>query len=281
LGQGFKNHNSIFNQIDASNDDDGINFRRWPVKGMYQPDAIAVYEHGGNPYFVTANEGDARDYDAFSEVERVADLLLDPAVFPNAAELQEDENLGRLNSTTATGDANNDGMHEEIYSYGARSFSIRSGHDGDLVWDSRSQLERITAFLLPNDFNSNNDENDSFDNRSDDKGPEPEGLTLGVIAGRTYAFVGLERIGGVMVYDVTNPRFPFFVDYLNNRDFAGDPETGTAGDLGPEGLVFIPASDSPNNRPLLVVTNEVSGSTTIYEVRRRFFWFLSWLLSWW
>ena len=40
----------------------------------------------------------------------------------------------------------------------------------------------------------------------------------------------------------------------------------TAGDLGPEGLVFIPAAQSPNGRPLLVVGNEVSGTTAVLQL---------------
>jgi hypothetical protein len=144
---------------------------------------------------------------------------------------------------------------------------VRGGLGGlRLRYDSGALFEQITAALLPTEFNSNNDENGSFDSRSDDKGPEPEGLTVGDVDGRTYAFIGLERIGGIMVFEVTDPEAPSFVQYLNNRDFSGDAEAGTAGDLGPEGLLFIPAGDSPTGAPLLVVTNEVSGSTTIYAV---------------
>ncbi|MDO5513411.1 MAG: alkaline phosphatase, partial [Corynebacterium sp.] len=109
-------------------------------------------------------------------------------------------------------------------------------------------------------FNSNHTEA-NFEGRSDDKGPEPEGVALGVINDRTYAFIGLERIGGVMVYDVTTPSAAQFVTYVNNRDFSDN-----SGDLGAEGLVFIPAADSPNEKNLLVVGNEVSGTTTVFEI---------------
>jgi hypothetical protein len=134
------------------------------------------------------------------------------------------------------------------------------------VYDSGDAFEQITAAVLPDEFNANNDENDTFDNRSDNKGPEPEGVTVGVVNGRTYAFIGLERIGGIMVYDVTNPTNPHFVEYVNTRDFSGDAEAGTAGDLGPEGLTFVPASDSPTGQPLLIVAYEVSGSVVIFEI---------------
>ena len=145
----------------------------------------------------------------------------------------------------------------------ARSFSIRTT-DGDLVWDSREALERLNTTV--GEFNSDNAENGSWDTRSDNKGPEPEGLAYAEIRGRSYVFVGLERIGGVAVYDVSRPQSPEFVQYVNTRDFAGDPEAGTAGDLGPEGLLFIPKSDSPTRSPLLVVTNEISGSTRFFEI---------------
>jgi len=119
---------------------------------------------------------------------------------------------------------------------------------------------------LPADFNSTNDDNDSFDNRSDDKGPEPEGVVIAELYSKTYAFIGLERIGGVMVYDITTPKNPKFVQYVNNRDFTGDAEAGTADDLGPEGLTVITPEDSPNGEALLVVGNEVSGTVTIYQI---------------
>jgi len=133
-------------------------------------------------------------------------------VFPNAATLQEGENLGRLNVSTIDGDTDGDGDYDALYAYGGRSFSIRSAN-GDLVFDSGSRLENITARLLPEAFNSDNAENDSLDSRSDNKGPEPEGVTVGRVDGRTYAFVGLERIGGVAVFDVSQPQAPFFVQY--------------------------------------------------------------------
>jgi len=92
-------------------------------------------------------------------------------------------------------------------------------------------------------------------------------VVVGELYKQLFAFVGLERIGGVMIFDVSNPAAPRFIDYVNNRDFSvEDVENEDAGDLGPEGLIFIPAEDSPNHKPLLVVGNEVSGSTTIYEV---------------
>jgi 2',3'-cyclic-nucleotide 2'-phosphodiesterase/3'-nucleotidase/5'-nucleotidase len=261
---GFKDHSEAGNGFDASNRDDAINIQTHPVFGMYQPDAIATYEVQGETYVVTANEGDARDYDGFSEEDRVKDLDLDPTAFPDADTLQADENLGRLNITTTLGDTDGDGDYDQLFAYGARSFSIWDA-EGNLVWDSGDQFEQKLAALLPDDFNATNDENDSFDNRSDDKGPEPEGVTIGRVGSRIYAFIGLERVGGIMMYDITDPDNPQFVNYVNNRDFSGDAEAGTAGDLGPEGVLFIDQDQSPTGQNLLVVTNEISGTTTVYS----------------
>lgn len=263
---GTKDHSLPRNALDPSDRDGGTRIAPWPVRGLYQPDGIAAYSSAGQPYLVLANEGDARDYECFGEETRVGDLELDAGAFPNAAALQEDETLGRLRTTTAGGDSNGDGENEEIYTFGARSFSIRNAA-GALIWDSGNELELITAVALPGSFNSTNDENGSADSRSDDKGPEPEGVTVGWFQGRQYAFIGLERIGGVMVYDVTDPRAPFFVQYINPRRFDGDPEAGTAGDLGPEGVLYIPRSKSPISRALLVTGNEISGTVTIYSIK--------------
>jgi DNA-binding beta-propeller fold protein YncE len=273
LPLGLKDHSKPGSGLDASDRDDAINIANWPVFGMYQPDGIAAYSVGKKTYIISANEGDTRDYDAYGEEERVKDVTLDPAAFPNASDLQENEQIGRLTISTATGDLDNDGDFDQLHVPGARSFSIWTG-DGKLVYDSGDDIEQRTAVALPDSFNANNDDNDSFDSRSDNKGPEPEGVTTGEINGQTYAFLGLERIGGVMVYNVTRPHKPSFVTYVNRRDFdveiPGDPTPddvpAEAGDLAPEGLTFIAAKDSPNRKPLLVVTNEVSGTTTIFEI---------------
>ncbi|WP_419660786.1 choice-of-anchor I family protein [Desulfosarcina variabilis] len=265
---GFKDHSLDENALDVSDRDDMIKITPYAnLFGMYQPDAIKAFEIDGANYLITANEGDARDYDEYSEEERVKDLTLDDAAFPDAATLQADEVLGRLTVTTTMGDTGATGF-EALYAFGTRSFSILTPSvDGlDMIFDSGSQIERLTAVMLPNDFNAANDENDSFDSRSDAKGPEPEAVTVGVIDGSTYAFIGLERVGGIMVYDVSDPGAPLFVQYINNRNFTGDAEAGTAGDLGPEGLHFISADDSPTGQNLLAAANEISGTTTLYTI---------------
>ncbi|MCB0011064.1 MAG: choice-of-anchor I family protein [Anaerolineales bacterium] len=268
LPLGYADFSSGNHRFDASDRDDAINIANWPVFGMYQPDAIAAFEIAGTTYLATANEGDARDYAGFAEEERIKDLTLDATAFPSSATLQLDENIGRLTVTITEGDTDNDEDFDALYMFGSRSFTIWDSA-GNLVWDSGDEFEQITAAAYPENFNSDNDE-DTFDTRSDNKGPEPEALTTGVIAGHTYAFIGLERIGGIMVYDVTVPQAPVFMTYVNNRQFPppnpteGNPALGP--DLGVEGLIFIPATVSPNGEFLLVGANEVSGSTTIFQI---------------
>ncbi len=270
-GFGFKDHSLEENAFDASNEDGGINIQPHPTHGMFQPDAIGWYRVHGKEFLVTANEGDSREYEGtpgFVGETRVKDIALDPLAFPDAENLQAVENLGRLKVTLANGDLDKDGDFERLYSYGTRSFSIWDT-EGRRVFDSGKELEQITAALAPDGFNSDDEENTSMDDRSDDKGPEPEGLTIAKIDGRQILFLGLERIGGIMIYDITDPEKANFIQYVNTRNFNGDPAAGTAGDLSPEGLVYIPKSKSPNNRPLLAVAYEVSGTTTIYEIRHR------------
>lgn len=196
------------------------------------------------------------------------------ATATEAGDCRKDGNLGRLNiawnmgyQTNADGspklDANGRLIYDKLYAYGARSFSIWNTQ-GQLVWDSGSEFEKKVAELFPNYFNTDH-EAVSLDDRSDNKGPEPEGITLGTIGAKTFAFIGLERMSGVMVYDITTPMQPKFVEYFTTRNFV-ETDSAKQGDLGPEGLIFIAAKDSPNGKPLLVVGNEVSGSTAIYQV---------------
>jgi 2',3'-cyclic-nucleotide 2'-phosphodiesterase/3'-nucleotidase/5'-nucleotidase len=275
LPLGTVDHSVAGNGLDASNRDDSIYISQWPIKGMYLPDAIASFEAGGMTYLITANEGDAREYEyedmngddvlSFIDETRVKDLKLDPTAFPYADLLQQDDQLGRIKTSLVDGDTDGDGDHDEIYTYGTRSFTIWDASTGAVVWDSKNALEQITKQSNPAYFNATNDEN-NFDNRSDDKGPEPEGVTVGMVDGKMYSFVGLERVGGIVIYDISNPAAPTFAHYISTRDFSGDPEVGTAGNLAPEGLVFIPAEESPNRTALLVVTYEVSGSVEVFEI---------------
>ncbi len=264
IGLGFKDHSLPGNGFDASDQDNKINIANWPVWGIYMPDEVAAYHFQGETYLVMANEGDTRDYPGFSEEARGNKLKLDTSVFPNAATLSASNNLGRLNFSKVGSDPDKDGKVELLFVPGGRSFSIRTT-SGELVFDSGDQFEQSIATLYPGYFNADNT-GIKADNRSDNKGPEPEGVVLGKVAGRVLAFIGLERIGGIMVYDVSDPFQPHLVDYVNNRTFADSSDLAVAGDLGPEGLKFIGADESPNGKPMLAVASEISGTVTLFQI---------------
>lgn len=272
------------NVLDTSNRDgeDGegaINLRHAPIFGLAMPDGIDTYTVGDQQLIVTANEGDAREWGDYVESVRIADdaYPLCEDVFGGAegvAQLKEEANLGRLNASIGSGLREGADCFEQIETFGARSFSILST-DGEVIFDSGSLIEAtivdlIEAGELPEEaFNATNDETPSFDNRSDDKGPEPEYVTIGEVGPHTFAFVGLERIGGVMTFDVTDPTNVRYVDYVNNRnwDVEVDGEwVEGMGDLGAEGVEFVAAGDSPTGVPLVIVANEVSGSTSVFTV---------------
>ena len=267
---GTKDHNLPQNSLDTSDNfagADGVKkvfMANWPIKGLYMPDAIASYSVGGQTYLVTANEGDARDYGTFQEEIRVgsSSYVLDPVVFPNAAILKKNNNLGRLQLTKYSGDTDGDGDFDEIHALGSRSFSIWNATTGQLVWDSGDDFERIikehpTYAAI---FNASND-GIAIKNRSDNKGPEPEGITMAQINGQQYAFITLERIGGFSTYNMTNPASPVFVSYNNNRS-----TTAVSGDRGPEGIIYIKPEESPTAKGLIVIANEVSATISVYEI---------------
>jgi DNA-binding beta-propeller fold protein YncE len=269
---GLKDHSVAGNGMDASDRDNANNIAAWPVFGMYQPDAIASFRVGPQLFLVSANEGDSRssdDFPGFNEEVRLAARVngvdavpLDATAFPNAAALKANSALGRLNVTTASGDTDGDGDFDQIHVFGARSFSIWTTN-GEIVWDSGDQLEQY--FADPANgyatiFNANNN-NNTRDDRSDNKGPEPEGVAVGKVSGRSFAFIGLERIGGVMAYDVTDPYAPAFAAYANTRGLAS-----VSGDRGTEGVEFVSAEDSPTGRPLVLLGNEVSRTVSVFQV---------------
>ncbi len=241
LPLGFKDYNTAATAIDPSDKEGGINFNPWKVYGTYMPDAIASVNYNGTPYLFTANEGDAREYTGYSEIKRVKDITLDATAFPTAAALKTDAQLGRLNITTALGDTDGDGDYDALYSFGARSFSVWNGSTGDLVFDSKNELDIKAKELGVYD-----------DNRSDDKSVEPEAIAIGKVGTKTIAFVGMERVDAVAVYDVTNPTAPVFVKIFAVGD-------------APEGVLFIPASKSPIGQSLVVVSSENDGVIKIFK----------------
>ena len=236
------------NKIDIE-EDGKISFKNYPgLKSLYQPDSITSYSFGGSTYLVTANEGDGREYldssdnDVFVDEKKIKKLTLDASI---ADAYAKDNDLKVMTDiSTAT----------ELYAFGGRSFSIWD-ESGELVWDSGYEISTLVAEHEAKLFNHDDLE---MDGRSGNKGAEPEALTVGTIDGKTYAFIGLERQSSILMYDITNPYAPKFVEYFVAHD---------KNDVSPEGMVFIPAASSPNGKNLLVVSYEVSGSTAIYEVR--------------
>ncbi len=240
---GFKDYNIMDNALDVSDKDGGIFMKPWKIKGMYQPDAISNFEMNKTSYFVTANEGDAREYSAFVDVKRVgsSSIILDPVAFPDAVALKAESSLGRLNINTKMGDTDGDGDFDELVSFGSRSFSIWNGLTGDLVYDSKNELDKKAQELGFYD-----------DGRSDDKGTEPESVVVTKMGTKTILFVGLERADAVMIYDISNPTAPKFLQTLKTGD-------------APEGLLYIPAAKSPTKRSLLVVSSEGDGSVKVFQ----------------
>lgn len=301
---GFKDHSIPGNELDGNNKDGQVAIKTEPAFGMYMPDSIASMTYNGKTYLLTANEGDDRDdwIEGLSQTNCEASNFywnnedavcgdsitmkdaLDSGVYAPAdnstkLDFSNFADSGNLDSavrrvklshslTKQFGDIDGDGAIDKMLTYGGRSFSIWDTENNTLVFDSGSDFERITAQRYGTNFNNDNAENKGED-RSDNKGPEPEALTVGKINGHTYAFIGLERMGGIMVYDVSNPNNPDFVEYINNRDVTVDNttlEAGGAGDLGPEGFKFVDADNSPSGKPMLIVGNEVSGTTTFYNI---------------
>lgn len=238
---GLKDFNTAENAIDVSDSDDKIAFNPWKVKGMFMPDAISHFTSNNVPYFVTANEGDAREYTANTDIKRMKSMKLDATVFPDAATLKLDANLGRLNLVADMGDTDGDGDLDEMVSFGARSFSIWNGNTGKIVYDSKNDVDKKTYELGTYD-----------DKRSDDKGSEPEAVVVAKMGNQNILFVGLERSDAFMTYDVTNPTSPQYLQTVKTGD-------------APEGVLFIPASKSPTKRSLIVVSSEGDGTIKIYQ----------------
>ncbi|MDM7859512.1 choice-of-anchor I family protein [Alteromonas sp. ASW11-36] len=285
VGLGFKDWDGL--NIDA-NEDGAVSFGQYEgLYGVYMPDTISHYEWKGATFLVTANEGDAREYFfdaadeaaclaagglefdaddgclAYTDEVKVEDLTAEAGSLLES--LQMGGEINGLRVTSVLGDSDDDGEYDAAYAYGSRSFTIWD-QNGLVVYDSGDDFERITASVHGDQFNNNDDENES-DSRSENKGPEPEALTVGTIGNRTYAFIGLERMGGIMVYDVTNPYDVQFADYVINRDLTeGLTPADVIGDLAPESLVFVSSADSPTGQPLLITGNEVSGTVSVWEI---------------
>jgi hypothetical protein len=252
---GLKDFSLPGNEIDPNDQENGagvpgiIQLRNVPVKGLYQPDTIASYEHRGRTYLVMANEGDARDNgEEDSEDERRGSAgSSDIEYVPSTSDLTR---LNFSNIDSARGGP--------LVKFGGHSFSIRDTA-GRIVYDSGSLLDREAIRLGVYD-----------DGRSDNKGVEPEGLALLHVRGRVLAFVGLERApvppegsppsayrAAFAIFDITDPEDVEYLDMIV-----------AVGDQSPEGLVAFEA----RGRAYVAVAHEVSDTTTLYEIdleRRR------------
>lgn len=269
----IQGYGSLPMTMDASDKDGAINIvSDWDgvtIEGFFMPDEIVAFDVDGVTYIVTANEGGG-------DPVRLGDVGTNCA---NNDVLIDDAVLGRLevfNDLPFTVDS--DGLLDcdNLYAASTRSMSIFriDGNSATLVWDSGSAMEELTSVTNPNYFNSNDDENE-FDSRSDAKGPEPEGATIGRVGDKILAFITIERVGGIFTFDITNPTNAVMTDYLNRRNFgdiniADQKDSGDftyeSLDVGPENLAFIPADVSPTCSPLLLAAHAISGTTAIYEV---------------
>lgn len=230
------------------------------LRGIRMPDGVALYSVDGVDYIVTANEGDSREWgDYLNEDERdFGDGQTSPTGKITA------ENSGLTGKVVFFDSSDYDGLDSGLdYVFGGRSFTVFRADESGLteIYDSGSDFEAKTAEYIPENFNCSNDDK-SLDDRSGKKGPESESITVGTVGERTYAFIGLERVGGVMVYDITDPAETVYVNYINSRDFSED----IAGDDSPEGLCFIPAADSADGNAYLLAACEVSGTVAAYEL---------------
>jgi DNA-binding beta-propeller fold protein YncE len=238
---GTRDISMVENAFDVSDKDSKIALATWPIKAYYLPDAISFFSTGGTSYIALANEGDTRAWKGYDEEARVKSLKLDPIKFPNAATLQLDANLGRLTVSKAFGDTDGDGDYDELYATGGRSLSILNASTGALVANIGKDLEQHVI-----------DAGKYDDERSDNKGVEVEGVTIGIVNGRTLAFIGMERVDLVAVYDVTVPSKPTFVQLFPVGD-------------APEGLLFVDQKNSPNGKSLLIVSSEGDGTVKFFQ----------------
>lgn len=261
IAMGYKNHGLAVNALAPSDKVAAtapFALKSYPnLYGIYMPDGIASFTVNGTSYFITANEGDDRDdFLATAETERISKLSLDPTAFPNAAALQADAELGRMTVFKSMG-LNSNQQYDKLYALGGRSFSIYNASTGAQVYDSGSDLEQRAYSTMSTALLGKS----QVLGRLDNKGTEPESVVVGQVKGKTYAFVALERSSAIMMYDLSNPAAPKFVQWLQNTTDLSN------GDISPEGLSFVPAAQSPTGNALLLAGHEVSGTLAVWEIK--------------
>ncbi|MCD8152005.1 MAG: choice-of-anchor I family protein, partial [Clostridiales bacterium] len=252
---GYKDLSLEANAIDLIDDGDYVAKTYPDAIAAYMPDGISIYTVGGQTYILTANEGDSREWGSYSNESKTTLTASDGSTAEKVRTINADVTDGLPSGKTVL--------------FGGRSFSIYQVSSGGLtqVYDSANDFEENTAKYVASYFNCSNDDND-YDSRSQKKGPEPETVTVGTVGSRTYAFIALERVGGIMMYDITDPSNAYFVNYINSRDYSEDPSSGASlsSDISPEGLYFISAEASASGTPILLAAFEVSGTVAAYAV---------------
>ena len=299
---GFKDFMKPGFGLDASDKDGANHIQNLPVFGLYQPDGVACFENDGARYLITANEGEDRERADFTEAERFGKLknsqdngggkksAIDAESFAKqlgadnsirVQDLTKPEIMGRLKVSTLRGDDDGDGDFDRVFCFGGRSVSMWSvAADGSIaqIWDSGDEIERVIAQQMPQAFNMDSAKSPSRDARSTAKGAEPETPLVATINGVRILFCVLERAGGIMSWNISDPAHPKFLLYVNPRDPTVDLDSdldkdgkpdhaAQAGDIAPEGILYMAPEQSPNGKPLLVVCNEGSGNVTIYEIQ--------------
>jgi hypothetical protein len=260
---------------DTSDRDSGAGPRNYSnVVGASQPDAIAGFKVGSGQYFVTANEGDAREYTCLNDDLRSSALKVDTRRFPDWKTLSGSAALGRAKVNPNIGDKDGDGDIDTIHLRGSNSMTMY--RNGMPIWDSGELLDQIQtkAFGVANINGSHSLSSDKStmnyvgQDRSDDKGAEPEGVALGMVGDRRIAILGLERMTALAIFDITEPRNPVFQEWLQMLPTKATPAKDVK-HWSPEGIVFVPANKSPSGRALIITSYELSGSLSIHQIEPR------------
>ena len=260
---------------DTSDRDSGAGLRNYAnVVGASQPDAIASFKVGSGHYFVTANEGDAREYTCLNDDQRGSSLKVDSRRFPNWSTLSASAALGRAKVNPTIGDRDGDGDIDTIHLRGSNSMTMY--RNGIALWDSGELLDQIQikAFGVANINGSHSLSSDKStmnyvgQDRSDDKGSEPEGVAVGMVGNTRVAILGLERMTALAVFDITQPRSPVFQEWLQMLPAKATPAKDVK-HWSPEGIVFVSADKSPSGKALIITSYELSGSISIHQIEPR------------
>lgn len=260
---------------DTSDRDSGAGPRTYEnVVAASQPDAIAGFKVGSGDYFLTANEGDAREYTCLNDDLRASALKIDSRRFPEWKTLSGSAALGRAKVNPNNGDKDGDGDIDTINLRGSNSMTMY--RNGIAIWDSADLLDQIQiqAFGVANINGSHSWSSDKSvvnyvgQDRSDDKGAEPEGVAVGMVGDRRIAVLGLERMSALAVFDITQPSNPIFQEWIQMLPAKATPAKDVR-HWSPEGVVFVPADKSPSGKALIITSYELSGSLSIHQIEPR------------